>query len=107
MKYDYFQNLSDMLPEIPPESILSRTFFSSDQVKAILFGFTAGQELSEHTASKPAILHFLQGEANLLLGSDRFEVGPGAWVHMPANLKHSVTAKTDLKMLLILLETSG
>jgi len=30
----------------------------------VVFGFAQGEELSEHTASMPAVLHFLQGEAN-------------------------------------------
>jgi quercetin dioxygenase-like cupin family protein len=45
----------------PPENgILSRTIYSDDRIKAVVFGFAAGEELSEHTASMPAILHFLR-----------------------------------------------
>ncbi|MCB0253051.1 MAG: cupin domain-containing protein [Anaerolineae bacterium] len=92
------------LPEIAPDSIVSRTVFTSDQVKVILFGFAAGQELSEHTASKPAILHFLQGDARLTLGDFKTTAKPGAWVHMPANLPHSIYAETPVVMLLYLLQ---
>ena len=101
--YLYTADLPAMLPDIPPDSILSRTFYDDARVKAILFGFAPGQELSEHTASKPAILHFLQGEAELTLGGDDYQAHPGTWVHMPANLSHSVRAKTALTMLLLLL----
>jgi quercetin dioxygenase-like cupin family protein len=95
-------NLLTQLPDIPPDSIVSRTFFSDEHVKAILFGFAAGQELSEHTAARPAILHFLQGEARLTLGSHATTAGPGAWVHMPPNLPHSIYAETTVVMLLYL-----
>ena len=89
--------------EIPADSILSRTFYSDDQVKAILFTFAAGQELSEHTAAVPAIIHILQGEVRLTLGDDTRAAGPGTWAHMPARLPHSVLAQTPVLMLLLLL----
>jgi quercetin dioxygenase-like cupin family protein len=103
--YFFLDNLAQQLPEIPPDSIVSRTFYADAQIKVILFGFASGQELSEHTASKPAILHFLQGEAKLTLGKESMEVKPGAWVHMPANLAHSIFAKTPVTMLLMLVES--
>ena len=102
--YTLIKDLTADLPDITPDTIISKTFYSDENVKAILFGFAAGQELSEHTASKPAILHFLSGEAQLTLGDDEFEVEPGAWVHMQARLPHSILAKSPVKMLLLLLE---
>ena len=102
-KYTYIKNLIEQLPEIPPDSIVSRTYYEDKNTKAILFGFAPGQELSEHTASRPAILHFVTGEAQVSLGKDVYEVKPGAWVHMPPNLSHSIKAKTKLVMILLLL----
>jgi quercetin dioxygenase-like cupin family protein len=52
----------------------------------------------------PALLHFLQGDATVTLGDDRHEAKAGAWVHMPAALKHSIQATTPLVMLLVLLK---
>lgn len=95
-------DLLAQLPEIPPDSIVSRTFYSDDRAKAILFGFAAGQELSEHTAARPAILHFLQGEARLTLGSHATTAGPGTWVHMQPHLPHSIHAETAVVMVLYL-----
>jgi quercetin dioxygenase-like cupin family protein len=90
--------------EIPRDAILTRTLYVDEQVKVVLFAFDAGQELSEHTASTPAILHFLQGEARLTLGEDSMEARAGAWVHMPAQLPHSIQARTPVVMLLLLLK---
>ena len=101
--YTYLASLPDSLPEIPPDSILSRTVFADDQIKVVLFGFAPGQELSEHTASQPALLHFLEGEADLTLGGDAVEARAGTWVHMVPRLSHSVKARTPVRMLLILL----
>jgi quercetin dioxygenase-like cupin family protein len=102
-EYTHIPNIAELVREIPPDTIVSRTFYEDDQMKSILFAFAAGQELSEHTAAKPAILHFLSGEADLILGDDSAIAQEGTWVHMPPNLPHSVMAKTQVLMLLILL----
>src|SRR5262245_42238516 len=89
--------------EPPADGILSRTIFQDDQLKAIVFGFSRGQELSEHTAAKPALLIFVQGEAAVGLGDDVQEARTGTLVHMSAGLRHSIKAKTPVVMLLLLL----
>ena len=101
-----YTHISDLAKETqPPEKgILSRTIFNDEKVKAVIFGFGQGDELSEHTASMPAILHFLQGEAKLTLGDDTLEAKPGTWVHMPTGQRHSIQAKTPVVMLLVLLK---
>lgn len=101
--YTFIPDLLEGTGETPADSILSKTSFQNEAVKVILFAFAPGQELSEHTAARPAILHFLEGEGELTLGEDKFRVSPGAWAHMPPRLAHSLVASTPLKMLLILL----
>jgi quercetin dioxygenase-like cupin family protein len=88
----------------PDKGILSRTLYQDDRLKAVLFGFAQGEELSEHTASMPAVLHFLHGETSLTLGDDRVEAKPGTWVHMAKGLRHSIQAQTPAVMLLLLLK---
>jgi quercetin dioxygenase-like cupin family protein len=90
--------------EPPADGILSKTIYQDDQIKAVVFGFGQGQELSEHTAAKAAMLFFVKGEANVGLGDDVREAQAGTWVHMPAGLKHSIKAKTQVVMLLVLLK---
>ena len=101
--YTHIANLAKEV-EPPDDGILTRTLFNDDDLKAVIFGFGQGEELSEHTASMPAILHIIEGEANLTLGEDKVDAQPGTWIHMPANLKHSVKAKTPVTMLLLLLK---
>jgi quercetin dioxygenase-like cupin family protein len=90
--------------EPPTDGTLSRTLHQDEQLKAVLFNFSAGQELSEHTASTPAVMHFLQGEAEVTLGSDRVVAKAGTWIHMTAQLPHSIHATTPVTMLLLLLK---
>lgn len=89
---------------IPEDGTISRTIYQDEHVKAVLFGFAPGQELSEHTAAVPAVLHFVSGEATLTLGAEHLEARANSWVHMPAQLPHSVSARTPVVMLLLLLK---
>ena len=98
----YIENLENLVDEFPEDSILSRTVYQDKSVKTILFGFQPGQELSEHTAAVPAVLHFIEGEADLTLGEDSSIAQKGTWVHLPPNLPHSILAKTKVLMLLTL-----
>ena len=88
------------ITEIAPDSIVSRTVIISPTLRVILFGFAAGQELSEHTSTKEAVLHFLHGAATVTLGQESFAVAPGAVIRMEPNLPHSVHADTETIMLL-------
>ena len=101
--YKYIENLATLI-EVPQDGVLSRTVHADDHVKAVIFGFDRDQELSEHTASMPAIIHIIKGEARLTLGEEAHEASAGTWVHMPANLKHSIHATTPVVMLLLLLK---
>ena len=101
MDYTYLQNLAESV-EIPTGGIISKTVSMDDHMRVIAFGFDTGEELTEHTASVPAIIQIVKGEAELTLGEDSFSASAGAWAHMPANLKHGIVAKTPVVMLLIM-----
>ena len=103
--YVYLADLHQQIPEIPADSIVSRTIHSGDEVKVVLFGFAAGQELSEHTAAMPAMLYFVQGEADLTLGEDSLAAQAGTLAHMPPHLPHSIVAKTPVVMLLLMFKS--
>ena len=103
--YRYVANLLEQVADIPADSIISRTIHSDEQLKTILFAFAPGQELSEHTSAQTAILHFLQGEADLTLGNDTMTAQAGTWVQLPPHLPHSIMAKTTVLMLLLMFKT--
>lgn len=100
------KDLNALVEEAPEDSIVSRTVFKDEDARVILFVFAPGEKLSEHTSSYPAILHFLEGEAALTLGEEAMAARPGTWVHMAANLPHSVEAETEVRMLLTMLVNS-
>jgi quercetin dioxygenase-like cupin family protein len=101
--YLLLENLAGQV-ETPRDGTLSRTLYNDDRLKAVLFAFSAGQELSEHTSSMPAVLHFLSGEAEVTLGDDRVAAKRDTWIHMPAGLRHAIKTREPTTMLLLLLK---
>jgi quercetin dioxygenase-like cupin family protein len=98
------ENLEATLPDIPTDGIVSRVLHSDDRIRVTVFAFDGGQELTEHTSTRPAILQVLRGDARIGLGDDTAAATAGSWIHLPANLRHSVKAETPLILLLTLLE---
>ncbi len=91
------------LVEIPAAGTLSRTIHQDDGIKVVVFAFAAGEELSEHTSSQPAIIQVLRGELALTLAGEPVTARAGAWIHMGAGLRHAVRADIPSVMLLTLL----
>lgn len=97
--YSFYASLENEV-QIPENGILSRTLYSDDHVKLLVFGFAPGQELSAHTAPMAASLYIVSGEARLTLGEDVREVTAGAFAHMQPQLPHSIVAHTPVVMML-------
>jgi quercetin dioxygenase-like cupin family protein len=101
--YHHLQNLETLLADIPPDTIISRSILKNEHTDVTLFGFAAGQELTEHTASRPAILHFIKGTARVTLDDDEKTAEPHTYIYMPPRLPHSIYAETEVFMVLSLL----
>jgi len=81
-------------------SVVSRTLIKRPTGTLTLFAFDAGQELSEHTAPFDAVVHILDGEAELTVGGKPVRTIAGQTAIMPANVPHAVKAVKRFKMLL-------
>jgi quercetin dioxygenase-like cupin family protein len=87
----------------PGPGILSQTLSNERDIEFLLFAFAPGEELSEHTAARPAIVHTLEGEGELTVGGDAYPARLGTWLRMAAEVKHSLVARTPMRMALYLL----
>jgi quercetin dioxygenase-like cupin family protein len=100
--YTLFADLATEAP-IPTRGILSQTLSNEDGIEFLVFAFAAGEQLSEHTSARPAIIHILEGEGVLTVGGDAGPAQPGTWVRMAPEVKHSLVARTPMRMALYLL----
>jgi quercetin dioxygenase-like cupin family protein len=89
--------------EIQAGAVVSKVIHCDDDIDVSVFGFDAGEGLTEHTASRPAIVQVLSGRLRFTVEGDEVEMVPGTWVHMSAGASHSLTAVEPTVMLLTLL----
>jgi len=86
-------------------AVVSRTLVDNKSGTVTLFAFDAGQGLSEHTAPFDALVHVVEGTAELTIGGKAVTASVGQIVLMPANAPHALKAREQFKMLLIMLRS--
>ena len=84
-------------------SVVSRQITKADAGNVTLFAFDAGQELSEHTAPFDALVHVVEGEAEIIISGNSFNLKSGDAIVMPADEPHAVKATGQFKMLLTMI----
>ena len=85
-----------------PNGIVSRTVLRTPGTRVVLFGFAAGQELSEHMSTSHALIQILSGECEFALAGQPRTLKAGDLLYMPPNLPHAVKATEESSMLLTL-----
>jgi quercetin dioxygenase-like cupin family protein len=73
-----------------------------DGVNVTVFGFDAGEELTEHQAARAAVVQVLSGRLRFIVDSEELELAPGSWLHMTPGTPHSLVATEPTIMLLTL-----
>jgi len=84
-------------------SVVSRQITRAEAGNVTLFAFDRDQELSAHTAPFDALVHVLDGEAEITISGKPFHLKAGDAIIMPANEPHAVRALTRFKMLLTMI----
>jgi quercetin dioxygenase-like cupin family protein len=88
---------------IQPGSIVSKVVHRGDDLDVTVFGFDAGEGLTEHRASRAAIVQVLSGRLRLTADGEELRAGPGFWLHMTPGTPHALVAEEPTVMLLTLL----
>lgn len=86
-------------------SVVSREIVKKPNGSITLFAFDEGEGLSEHTAPFDAVLHILEGEAEIKLSDKSNNLKKGEMIIMPAGEPHSVKANGKFKMLLTMIKS--
>lgn len=82
--------------------IVSRTLVSREGLRVTLFGFAAGQELTEHASSSRALIQILTGTSQWSVAGEPRTVRAGELLHLPPGTPHAVRADEPFSMLLTL-----
>jgi quercetin dioxygenase-like cupin family protein len=95
-------NLTEMV-SYQTGSVVSRQIIKAEAGNVTLFAFDDGQELSEHTAPFDALVHVVEGEAEIIISGKSFHLKSGQAIIMPADKPHAVKATEQFKMLLTMI----
>lgn len=85
------------------DSVVSKTLIDKGIGNITLFSFDAGQGLSEHTSPFDAVVHIIDGEAEITIDGNSQSVKNGEMIIMPANVPHALHANVPYKMLLTMI----
>lgn len=93
----------EALIDYQKSSVVSKTIIDKKQGTVTLFAFDKGQGLSEHTAPFDAMAYIVTGSAEIIIDGSPNLVNKGELIIMPADKPHSLKAKEQFKMLLIMI----
>lgn len=91
--------------EYQVDGIVSKRIIQQEKGNITLFAFDEGQKLSEHTAPFDAVVQVLEGNAEIVIGGNAFQLSQGEAIIMPANISHAVNANQRFKMLLTMIRS--
>ncbi len=87
--------------------IVSKTLVQRDSMTLTLFAFDEGEGVSTHASEGDAMVVVLDGTAEITVDGVTRTASKGQSIIMPAGIPHAVTAKTQYKMLLIVVFPEG
>jgi quercetin dioxygenase-like cupin family protein len=90
--------------DVQTGAVVSRVIFRDERTEVTVFGFDAGDGLSEHQASRSAIVQVVKGQLVFTVDGEQLDAEPGFWLHMDPGTPHSLTAREPTVMLLTLIE---
>ena len=85
-------------------AVVSRQVVKAEGGNVTLFAFDLGQELSEHTAPFDALVHILEGKAQVAIAGQAHQLEAGDAIIMPADVPHAIKATGQFKMLLTMIK---
>lgn len=80
--------------------VVSRTISQTASVSISLFSLDKGEGISTHVTPGDAMVQVLDGEAEITIGNDIFNVKAGETIIMPSNVPHGLEARVRFQMLL-------
>ena len=86
------------------QAVVSKTVIKKETGNVTLFAFEKGEGLSEHTAPFDAMVHIIDGEAEIRIGGNPHVLKAGEAIIMPANIPHALKAIERFKMMLIMIK---
>lgn len=90
---------------IQPGSVVSKVVHRGDGLDVTVFAFDTGEQLTEHTAARAAVVQLVSGRLRFTVDGEQLDLGPGCWLHMQPGAPHALVATEPTVMLLTLIDS--
>ncbi len=84
-------------------AVASRMLINKKAGTITIFSFDENEGLSEHTAPYDAVVTLIDGECEVWIAGETFQVKEGETIVLPANKPHALSAITKFKMTLTMI----
>jgi quercetin dioxygenase-like cupin family protein len=85
-------------------SIVSKQIIKKQNGNITLFAFDKDESLTEHTSPYEAVVYMVDGEMEIKIGGNPYNVKAGEVLIMPPNISHGLKASVKSKMLLTMIK---
>jgi len=85
-------------------TVASRMIISRKAGNITIFSFDENEGLSEHTAPFDAVVTILDGECEVWVSGQTYQIKEGDTIIFPANVPHALSAITKFKMSLTMIK---
>ncbi len=96
----------DSLVDYKEGQVVSRTLSQGKNLSLTLFAFDKGEEISSHSSGGDALVYVLDGNTEITIGEEKFNLKKGETIVMPAGVPHALYALDRFKMLLVVVFNS-
>ena len=95
--------LKDLL-DYSDSTVASRMIISQKTGNITIFSFDENEGLSEHTAPFDAVVTILEGECEVWVAGQTYQMKEGDTIIFPAHVPHALSAITKFKMSLTMIK---
>ena len=85
-------------------SIVSKNIIKKPNGNISLFAFDKDESLTEHTSPYEAVVYMVDGEMEIKIGGNPYNVKAGEILLLPQNIPHGLKATVKSKMLLTMIK---
>jgi quercetin dioxygenase-like cupin family protein len=89
------------LVDYQDQRVVSRTLAQGKSLSLTVFAFDKNEEISSHASGGDAMVYMLDGQAQITIGEEKYQMQAGDSIVMPAKIPHALLATDRFKMLLI------
>ena len=108
------QDTNELINDLSPKELINEVQYQSNSIVSkqilkkangniTLFAFDKGEALTEHTSPYEAVVYIIDGEMEIRIAGNPYDVKAGEIIVMPPNIPHGLKATQKSKMLLTMI----